>query len=113
MASPVFASNWVLLGGSQNAVTSIDTESIAPVMGRFRQVWEKVAYNPPKPDGTTRTLALWYYNCADRVAAIKAFKIYTLAVPEPTMSTVPNEALVWAPSPPDSIGAQDFKVMCK
>lgn len=113
MASPVFASNWVVIGRADNALTSIDTESIGPVMGKFRQVWEKVVYEPPKPDGTTKTVSLWYYNCPDRLAAVKAYRVFISTVAEPPMVTVPNEALVWAPSPPDSIGAQDFKVMCK
>lgn len=114
MAQPALAANWVHVATSNDGNADyIDTQSLA-VHGKYRTVWTKSVYKTPQaPKYGAYDLIFEYFDCSERVSAVKSGVTYNTSGVTVTSSSATDAQLNFTPIVPESIADAESRYVCK
>jgi hypothetical protein len=81
--------------------------------GPYRAAWNKVDHSRDPTVTYFSAKDLWYFDCANRKAALKKWLNYDRNGKLVESNEVPDYELSWRVVVPDSVGEAKFDIVCK
>jgi len=114
LPKPALASNWVLIGASNEVTNYIDAESIL-VQGEIKKYWTKKDFKEPQVlEGKIYTQSMTYLqiNCSERTLGLISVWLYDSkgkVVNSASLNPIGNQVSI----PPNSIADTERKAVCE